>query len=213
MALTKKALPVTTPTTAPIVTHAGVTVTVTLDGDRTYVLAAPVFSVVGDFLEEQARRGAPGAADVLEAYRQALEAMGEGTEALTAYEDAEDAWVSFSNIHIFSGPDATDEIKREAVGLNLDMIKARRARDRAISKVEKAPEVLDLKAKQQSAQWKEHCGLVALLVQSWEGPGLVAKPDTVTPEAVAASLPMGDVAALAKRAVELMQPTAELGKA
>lgn len=195
---------------APVVTHAGVTEAVTL-GPRRYVLAAPVFSAVGDFLDAQARSTAPTPAEQMEAVRAALEEGGHETSALDACDEAEDAWVSFVNVHQVTGPDATENIQAQAVELNRAMLTARRARDRAVARVQRHPAVLAMQAQRQQAQWREHCGLVALLLRSWEGEGLPAFPDALDGDAVGRALPMGDVAALAQRAFALMQPTAAAG--
>lgn len=202
----RAALMASTAATAPVVTGAGVQETVILGG-RSYTLAAPTLAEVGQFLDEQARQGAPGAAELTEAYREALAAQGEGQDALTAYEEAEDAWVSFTSVHLIQGPDATEAMQAQALEIHGAMLKARRARDRAIVKVAHDPKVLELKARQQAAQWRENCGLVALLLRGWSGPGLPDFPGSVDLETVEKTLPMGDVGALAKTAYALMQPT------
>jgi hypothetical protein len=200
-----------TAATPPVVTGAGVRETIDLGGRR-YVLAAPTYAAVGEFLEAQARLGTPGAAELADAIRAAMEASGEGIEALDAAEEAEDAWISFVNVHQVTGPDATENIQTQAVELNRTLLKARRARDRATAKVMRDPRVLELRAQQQAATHQEHCGLCALLLREWEGEGLPPFPEKLDGAAVAAALPMGDVAVLAKRAYALMQPTADAAK-
>ena len=209
---TKAALLASAATTAPVVTSAGVVETVPLGG-RTYTLAAPLLAEVGAFLDRQAREGAPTAADLAEAIREAVEELGEGSEALDAYEAAEDEWVSFVNVHVVNGPDATESIQTQAVELNLAMLKARRARDRVTARVQRDPRILEIRAEIQMAQWREHCGLVALLLRGWEGEGLPPFPGALDGDAVSRLVPMGDVGALAQRAAELMQPTRTAGKA
>jgi len=213
-------------TTAPVVTSAGVQVTVHLGGTvregeegpskdgRTYILAAPTLAEVGSFLEAQALAAAPTRDDLNEAIRTALrEVSAEGEAALDAYDEAEDGWVSFTAIHVITGPDATEAMQAEAVGLHKALLKARRARDRAVVTVSKVPAVLAIKAEQQAAQWRESCALVALLLRDWKGVGLADFPEGLDGAGVEAALPMGDVGALAQRARELMQPTVEAGKA
>ncbi|WP_338661776.1 hypothetical protein VQH23_16265 [Pararoseomonas sp. SCSIO 73927] len=208
---TRAALLATTAAIAPVVTGGGVIEKVTL-GPRVYTLAAPTLAEVGQHLDDQARNGAPGAVEMMEAVRAALQEDGEGDSALTAFEEAEDAWVSFSSIHIVTGPDATENIQAQATALHLALLKARRGRDRAVAKVARHAQVLDIRAQQERAQWEEHCRIVALLCRSWEGAGLPEFPKDLDREAVAATLPMGDVAALARRAYQLMQPTGDAEK-
>jgi len=210
---TKAALLASTAATAPVVTAAGVRETVTLGG-RSYVLTAPSFADMGAFLDGQARSAAPTAADLAEAIRTALEEGEHGTDALDAAEAAEDAWVSFAQVHVITGPDATENIQAQAVELNRAMLVTRRARDRVIAGVIRSPAVLEIKAQQQAAGWQENCALVALLLRGWEGEGLSPYPEGgADADAVGSMLPMGDVAALAKRGYALMQPTADQGKA
>ena len=208
----KAALLATTAITEPVVTAAEVEETLQLGG-RSYTLAAPTVAEVGSYLDRQAREGAPSAADLAEAIRAAVEELGEGSEALDAYEEAEDNWVSFVNIHVVTGPDATENIQAQAVELNRAMLQARRARDRVTAKVQRDPRVLEIKAEMQAAQWKEHAALVTLLLRGWEGAGLPAFPEKLDADFVAKVLPMGDLAALAQRGYGLMQPTAAAGKA
>ena len=208
----RNALLASTATLGPVVTSAGVEIKVDLSG-RIYTLAAPTLAEVGSFLEAQAREGAPGTSELTEAYRAALSERGEGDSALTDYEDAEDAWVSFTSVHLIQGPDATDAMKAEAVQIHGALLKARRARDRALVKVARDPKVLEVKAQQQAAQWRENCGMLALLLRAWEGAGLPEFPEKLDRDGVERMLPMGDVGALAKTAFGLMQPTAEAGKA
>jgi hypothetical protein len=208
---TKAALLASTATTAPVVTGAGVQVPVMLGG-RSYTLAAPTRAQVGAFLDSQAMADTPTDAELTQVIRDALASVGQGADALDAYKAAEDAWVSFSSVHIIRGPDATETIQEQAVELHRAMLAARRKRDVEIAKVVRHPEVKRIQAEQQRAQRMERCSLLALLLRGWESQGLPAFPAEVDAAAIEGALPVGDLWVLGQRAQELMQPTAEVGK-
>lgn len=196
----------------PVVTGAGVEETVAL-ADRSYTLAAPTYAMVGEILRAEMMADKPGAAEVLAAIRDAVEREGgEGLSALEGHEAAEDAWVAFAAVQVYQGPDATDATKAEAQRLYLELIRARRARDRATALAERTVTVQRMRAEIQDAQWQQDCKVVAALLRGWEGPGLPDFPESLDEDVVAAAVPMGDVGALSRRVMALMQPTAAAGK-
>ncbi|MCR0981791.1 hypothetical protein [Roseomonas populi] len=199
-----------TATTAPVVTGGGVRVTMPL-GERKYILAAPTLAEVGAFLDAQAMSDAPTDAELQQAIREALEATAAGTEALDAYDRAEDRWVAFTSIHILTGPDASREIQEQAMEVRTEMLAARRRRDLAISSIARDPKLKAMQAEQAKAQRLARCDLLAVVLRGWEGEGLPDFPEALDAAAIEAAIPMGDLAALGRRAEELMRPTAEAG--
>lgn len=189
------------PTQPEVVTSAGMTVEVPIDGtDRKYTLRVPTYGDAGAIAARAVTTLAPNDAIFADRLRAALRASDlpeeEKTrflEGIDAAEDATDALDALFFAHGTERKDWPEDVRKEVAAAQRDVLAAMRVRQRAEWAMQGDPGLAQLRMHRIEAGRMEQTAVVALCLGIAEGD--------------VAALPALDVTVLYARAAGLMRPT------